>query len=240
MNNTSRKLSSDVKMAPSMFSSCSVFWDKEKNALRKATDTEIFQCCARDCVEPLKYCEDYCMQNFGADSGYSNTSYLERCIKACANQRDMCLDTCRLSSVYSEPNNNYNKCAAKYGCKGLYGFPDANCVTENEENIFDCCRKTCIPTQNLDCEQHCQFSAYVAMHPYEVGAPSNSVYILQTPQETEVKVTEKSERPAKKEIFKGLCEMIAELVIKIFLGIFFSLGILMFVTEYSKRITEKV
>jgi hypothetical protein len=167
------------RLSPGMFSMCSVIWDEKRKVLRESTDTELFQCCINDCVEPLKFCENYCEQTFD-----QTDSRFESCIKTCANQRDMCLDTCRLSSVYAAPDNNYNKCAVKYGCKGIYGFPDADCVQERKEIIFECCKDTCIPSKNLNCDEHCKFSEYIALNPYSVGSPEDSKYTLQTPQET--------------------------------------------------------
>ena len=161
----------DFNLKSGMFVTCAKIVDKKTGKLRPADATEMVQCCSNKCIEPVEFCQNYCRTKYT-----DKPNLLKRCSDMCINQRDMCLDTCRLSSKYSEPQNNYNKCAFKFGCRGLYGFPDSECVKKHRAKIYDCCRKTCVPNRDLDCEDHCKFSEKIALDLSTFGAPKTGMH----------------------------------------------------------------
>ncbi len=129
----------------------------------------MFKCCSQGCVEPVKYCQEYC-RTHSVDP--------VNCQQTCIDQKNICLDTCKLSSPQVGPRNDYVQCCFDQGCRGLGDIPDPECVKKNKQTIFDCCRQSCIPTKDLDCQKHCEFMQNITIDPNAIGIPLVTQQVL--------------------------------------------------------------
>lgn len=153
-----------------MFATCSGIWDDRLQQYRNATSTEIADCCSQQCIKPVKFCRKYCMDNLVQE--FDNKVLLDKCLKTCEDVRNICLGTCSLSSPHVGMNNNYFQCAYEFGCRGVGNYPDRECVIKNKDEIFNCCRKTCLPTKDIDCQQHCEYIQSAIIDPEKTtGVP---------------------------------------------------------------------
>lgn len=157
-----------------MFPTCSGYWDEQSGQFRRSDSTQLAKCCVDDCVAPVQYCKEFCRQQHGPGQPNDSPDLLRNCLETCNDEREACLATCRLSSPYVGLDNNYIQCANRFGCKGLRELPDAKCVEENKDRIFQCCRDTCIPTRDLDCQAHCEFLQTITIDPTKIGIPKTS------------------------------------------------------------------
>lgn len=153
-----------------MFATCSGIWDEKTQKYKLADSTEMAICCTQNCIHPIKYCQQYCYNNIDV----TDPKILSRCLGICNDMRQMCMDTCRVSSPYIGVDNNYILCANKYGCEGIKELPNVDCVKKHKESIFECCRKSCIPNRDLDCQKHCEFLQKVTLDPRKIGIPKTS------------------------------------------------------------------
>jgi hypothetical protein len=138
-----------------MFSTCSGVWDEKTKTYDKADVTDVSKCCIKQCIEPVNFCYNYCKDNAGLEKIFNSPEKLDRCFKTCSKQRFICLGTCSLNS---HDVDNYLKCSQELGCKGGAGnYPSKDCIAKNRESIYQCCRKSCIPKHDLNCERNCKF-----------------------------------------------------------------------------------
>jgi hypothetical protein len=152
-----------INLKPGMFTTCSLIWDEKQEKYRSATSTEVADCCVKNCVSNVEKCEKYTkthLSKLGPDILY-------RGLTTCHDLRGICLDTCKQSSDLVNTNNPYVKCAHKNGCPGV--FQDPKCIIKHKKKIFECCRKTCIPTKDLDCQQYCNFMESVSSDHSKIG-----------------------------------------------------------------------
>jgi len=160
-------------MKTGMFATCSGVWDESTKKYRSSDSTEVVQCCNKKCIEPVKFCHDYCNKEIAK----LGPKKLSSCLLTCNDQRNICLDTCSLSSPYMGVNNNYNLCAKAQGCEvsnELQNLQNIDCVRKHKDVIFDCCRRTCLPQKDLDCQKHCEFLQKVTLDPSKIGVPKVS------------------------------------------------------------------
>jgi len=155
-----------------MFVTCSGEWDEKTQQYKSADSTQIAKCCLDQCKAPVKFCRKYCYDNNKPGEEFNSPILMQRCLETCQDERNLCIDTCRLISPYAGGNNDYVQCATNFGCRGLNDLPDPECVKKNKNAIFQCCRQTCIPTKNVDCQQHCEFLQKEIINPDDVGIPS--------------------------------------------------------------------
>ena len=166
MDNISKKLQDG------MLTTCSLIWNKDKQDFEFTDSTQMAKCCIKSCVKPVEFCYKNCGK-------YKNRDNIERCFLTCNKQRQLCMDNCIINVPHVGKGNNYIKCATEKGCMGLNEFPDIDCVKKNRSYIFKCCRKSCIPRKNLDCQKHCEFLEKVTINPSQLGIPRISTEKLQ-------------------------------------------------------------
>lgn len=148
-----------------MFTTCSKIWDKEKRKYSIADSTDIHQCCSKQCIKPFELCYKYCNQNTAPGQEFNSPYMLDRCIDTCIERKKLCLDVCVLSSNYVSMDNNYFKCSENYDCLGIGNLPDKDCVNKHKDEIFKCCRKSCIPTKDLNCQKYCEYMQNSVLNP---------------------------------------------------------------------------
>jgi hypothetical protein len=155
-----------------MFSPCSGTLDPITHKYKLTDITELYKCCSRKCLEPENFCLNFCYKNHGIDKEFDTPLKLARCLRTCSDMKKLCLETCSMSSDHTGPDNNFLKCAKNYGCYDGYK-PDRECLEKNKHDIFNCCRKTCIPLKNLNCQKHCEFNRDVLYKIDEFKESSN-------------------------------------------------------------------
>jgi len=143
-----------------MFTTCSEIWDKERRKYRIAESDEIEECCLKQCEKSFEKCYNkYCNENTNAQGQKFNSLILEnKCINTCSKRKKLCSEVCRLSSQYETMDNTYFQCSEKYNCIGIGNLPDKDCVAKHKDEIFQCCRKKCIPNENENCQKHCEYN----------------------------------------------------------------------------------
>lgn len=157
-----------------MFPTCAGYWDEKTQRYMPADNTQIAKCCIENCKNSLTFCHDYCIENEGIGKKYYNPTLFSRCLTSCNYHRDFCFQTCRLTSSNVGINNDYLKCAAKYGCEGKNGIDDPDCVRKHKDEIYKCCRNNCVPTRYVDCDENCKFLEQVTINPRKLGIPKLS------------------------------------------------------------------
>lgn len=170
-----------------MFTTCAGVWDKDTQIWNDVDVTDVAKCCTKECMNQVATCYDYCNEHKGAYQTYNTPMLLYRCMKTCEDQRNICLDTCSLSSKHVGRNNNYIDCANMKGCTGL-GIPNVECLLKNKQDIFNCCTMSCIPSEYLDCEKNCKYLESVYLNPLqELEFPVDSRAIISTYTKNEFK-----------------------------------------------------
>ena len=144
-----------------MFLTCSREWDEDSQKWNEKDVTDMAKCCANECLEPVKFCYNYCDKH----RDYNSPVLKYRCQQMCEDQRNMCLDTCSLISPYVSKDNNYIKCAIDNECVSQGLQPNVNCLLKNKEKIFECCTKTTIPSSEIDIIKHCNYLESVYLNP---------------------------------------------------------------------------
>lgn len=166
------------KLKIGMLSPCSVVLHKDNNNNNKkliySDVTDLTKCCLKSCIEPVKFCHLNCSKIHS-----KNPEILKRCLLTCNNQRQLCIDNCRITTPDIGPDNLYINCSKKASCIGVNNFPDIDCVKKNKLKIFNCCRDNCIPKHNLNCQKHCEFLQKVTIDPSTVGIPKFSDKLLE-------------------------------------------------------------
>ena len=156
---------------------CTVRVDKEKNNIRDASSSEIFECCTSKCQYNHQYCNDTCkndLKRVFADVPMTYVTKMGRCKGNCRIMNDLCIQDCRgLTPGFSLDNYYYN-CAAENGCpRGLGELPDKKCVENNKDVILNCCRSRCHPTDITNCEELCQTLERTILNPESIGIPKD-------------------------------------------------------------------
>lgn len=138
-------------MNNSMFQSCYEIWDDKSQLYHQANSTELLTCCNATCAIPEQFCQKYC------NDIYSHKSQdLSRCIETCTFNKNICTDTCLLSSPYQGDNHFYT-CSVDNGCTGVNNLLDKECIKKHKESIFKCCRSSCVQSGTLNCQHDCEY-----------------------------------------------------------------------------------
>ncbi len=154
-----------------MFATCSGTWDEKSQTYRDSDSTEVMKCCVANCIKPVKFCYKYCHDNHGPGQEFDSPIKLDRCMETCGDERDMCLDTCSLSSPHVGMKNNYLQCALQHCEGGIGNYPSKECIEKHKDKLFECCRRSCIPTHNLDCQKHCEYIQSIMVRTDTTGVP---------------------------------------------------------------------
>lgn len=146
-----------------VFLICSKQWDEKSQQWNESDVTDMAKCCTNECLEPVKFCYNYCDTE---RNNYSSPMLKYRCQQMCEDQRNICLDTCSLISKHvSKEDNNYIKCAIDHKCASKGTQPDVNCLLKQKQNILECCNKTSIASPELDIIKHCNYLETVYLNP---------------------------------------------------------------------------
>jgi hypothetical protein len=149
------------------FGLCSGYWDKDANIFRKADQTDIAICCMKTCETFVDECKEQCPK--------AEPKYQHLCYQTCDDIQTSCGDFCDLSSPVWGSDNPILKGSREKGCgDGIYKSLDKECVKNNKNDIINICLNTCIDSDQLDCEKHCNYSYKIISD--EDNKKNNSLY----------------------------------------------------------------
>lgn len=171
-----------------IFAPCTTYADEEAGTLRDATSTEVFRCCIARCKPRFDYCSGMCrdhLKQIYADdlpqSKRTTSESLGRCVGNCRIMNALCAQECTGMAPGFSLDNHYYKCAQENGChRGLGQIPDKDCVKENKEVIFNCCRSKCqVATTSADCQEQCLILQDTILDPTSIGLPDDMYHWTQ-------------------------------------------------------------
>jgi len=149
------------QLLPGAFGLCSAVW--EGNRYRKATNVELVKCCLKACLPIVKSCRQTCSTIEGRKH--------DRCHETCEDIIAACRDNCRLSGSSKGiwgPDNPIYIGLKEHGCGDSYEEPiNKECVMDNKDSIMRLCRRNCVPTRMVDCDEQCRFSYDLIVDPNE-------------------------------------------------------------------------
>jgi hypothetical protein len=132
-----------------IYSICNGIWDINNNNIKKATTSDIMECCIKYCNKTDKFCNKQCDTNKQKNDCNTN----------CKLMKDACLNSCmRISPDYWGHNTNpYLQCANDNGCKitSNYVSTDQQCINNNKPKILECCVKNCKDNNKSNCIKYC-------------------------------------------------------------------------------------
>jgi hypothetical protein len=131
---------------------CSVFWDSDTKSYQRADATEEMRCCLSECIEPVKFCNNYCHSMHDPSSGEH-----AKCTRACAYQKYICNSACRLMNKVWYKDDYLKTCVLESRCI-KDGQPVKECLQKNKLKIMNCCQKACIPTRDVECSSFCEYA----------------------------------------------------------------------------------
>lgn len=134
------------------FGLCTGYWDENERIYKGANRTQELDCCLSNCKPFIEECKTTCQK---IDSDYIKGT----CEQTCEDIKNNCEDNCKLSSENWGVNNPIFNSIGKYGCgDGYYKPIDNNCIRKNKKDILLECKKSCIPTNDINCDEHCEYS----------------------------------------------------------------------------------
>lgn len=143
---------SSMTLDEGMYSICSATWNKEKNSFVAANTTDITKCCIDLCSNTHKTCDNVCDRIYK-----NNPEQRHLCRQRCRLNYRSCIDTCELYNATQTKTHPYNTCAKQLGCFQNEVYNES-CLQENKDRLFECCKKYCIPSKTVDCDDHCAYA----------------------------------------------------------------------------------
>jgi hypothetical protein len=133
------------------FGLCSGYWDADAHVFRRANKTEEGDCCLLTAKPLVDKCVELCAK--------AEPRYQKLCYESCTDIRETTKANCQLSSADWGTDNPIYKGTKASGCgDSIYKLLDMECVRQNKYKILDVCRYECLPSDKLDCDQHCRYS----------------------------------------------------------------------------------
>lgn len=133
-----------------MFGACQFLWDDEKkDYVHDTFKTE--KCCLDKCNKTIDFCFKTCHGTFGPGRPREDFYNHKDCREQCQNQVRECGSTCNLGSPIGV--TTATQCIQAQKC-GRYTAYDLKCMTKNENELDDCCEKSCTDKKCItDCKQ---------------------------------------------------------------------------------------
>lgn len=145
-----------------MFVTCQSEFDQKTNSWNESEMTDMHKCCIEHCLKPVKFCYNYCKDHQGPKDKYNTPMLKYRCLQTCEDQRNMCVDTCSLINTrFFGEDNQYIKCSNESGCEDI----NTDCIFNKKDDIFKCCRQTCVTSKDIDCEKYCKYLETFYLNP---------------------------------------------------------------------------
>jgi len=105
--------------------------------------------CLYNCKKPLPVCSNDCDKQYNNnETDYPN--YI-RCKQSCIDNKTICTDSCKASGIWNNKNPFIN---CSQNC--WYGLSyDNKCIIHGEKDIVECCKRTCLPSEDVNCDSLC-------------------------------------------------------------------------------------
>lgn len=124
------------------------YFDQNKNKYVNLSLDRIHKCCTNQCKYVDKKCRAYCQQPHAPT----------HCQKHCHYNHQSCLAGCDITHILEGSQANIPWCISQSACKGLEREKLRDCLEHEREHIIRCCRQDCIPTREINCDKHCEYS----------------------------------------------------------------------------------
>ncbi len=131
---------------------CEGSWDEDKQNFTNDNSMDVINCCLNKCKNRIGFCFEKCHEYHGPKGKKPNYNAHIKCHKQCNDLIAVCETACL--EYPSEGISFLSKCASEQNC-GTYPLFDRKCLEVNKENILDCCKTDCIPTNTIDCTGQC-------------------------------------------------------------------------------------
>lgn len=139
-------------LKPGLLSYCQGIWDSESGKFLENNTMDTIQCCLNNCKERIKFCFDTCHSTYGPNGTTPDSHEHNRCHRKCSELVNNCESVCL--EYPSVGIDLISQCTTNKGC-GTYPIFNRDCMESNKSDIIDCCRKGCIATSTVNCEQQC-------------------------------------------------------------------------------------
>jgi hypothetical protein len=148
--------------------------NSELGVLVEPTSIDVIDCCRNNCRPGIEYCFQHNYELFGPEGKTPSYEKYKQNFYSCEEMINDCQNNCfQYPSFGTEVIRN---CSKKNGCD-TFPFVDKKCMTEKKAEILECCKTTCLPENNIDCN-HCE-KFYDWMH--NVNQDTSSSYSTYTP-----------------------------------------------------------
>ena len=162
-----------------IFAPCTVRLDSKTGDITNATNSDIFKCCLDRCKPNHDFCVNLCKNNIDKifqskviSSKFTRDELIVRCLNNCRIMNNLCVQDCKGMTPGFEINNHYYNCAIDNGCPlGLEQIPSKDCIENNKDVIFNCCRNRCQPSSDTDCQELCETLQQTIIDPMSLGIP---------------------------------------------------------------------
>jgi hypothetical protein len=125
---------------------CRGSWDNDNKKFLNTNSIDVIQCCLNSCKSQVSYCFDTCQKTYGPLGKTPNYFQNLKCNEQCSEIISNCESGC--SEIDSQGLKIIGNCAKDNGCELL----NQKCLRDKKDVIIDCCKKTCIVNQSIDCE----------------------------------------------------------------------------------------
>ena len=162
-----------------IFQPCMTRLDSKTGNIINATNSDIFKCCLERCKP--NFCTDICNNHIDQIfpskfrwSKFTRDELIARCLGNCRIMNTLCIQDCKGMTPGFEIDNYYYNCAIDNHCTlGLGEIPDKDCIENNKDVIFNCCRSRCQPTSVTDCQELCETLQQSIIDPKSLGIPDD-------------------------------------------------------------------
>lgn len=143
-----------------MYSLCSYFLDKESGEYTELSEIDKTKCCLKVNKDQVDICRSECYTRYGIDSQEPDSEKYRLCYNSCENAAIFSDIVCRRTSDIWGNNNPFIICAKETGCTDKYDNNKINpeCAKKNKDSLIQCCRRNCISSSTVDCDEHCDIS----------------------------------------------------------------------------------
>jgi hypothetical protein len=185
-----------------LYSLCSSFLDKETGKYKEVSEINKTRCCLQVNKKQADICRDECYIRYGIDGSEPNAEKYRLCYSSCENAAIFADIVCRRTSDIWGDNNPFIICAKEYGCTDEYdnNKMSPECVKKNKDKLITCCRKKCIPTTTVNCDDHCDVSFEAVYDRRKLNPAWENTYKMKPSPEQRMKDIQNYTPPDKKSL----------------------------------------
>ena len=143
-----------------IYNLCSSYLDKESGQYIETSEIDKTKCCLGVNKKQADICRKQCYNRYGIHSDSPNSEKYRLCYTSCENAALFSDIVCRRTSEIWGNKNPFIICAKELDCqdKDNQKIMVPECVKKNKDALIRCCRRNCIPTTSVNCDEHCDIS----------------------------------------------------------------------------------